>query len=203
MLAVDRAGLVCADGPTHHGVFDVSFLRGVPGMTVYSPETASELRESFEKAFAAGAPAAVRYPKSGDCPDGAETYTVCAGGTVKYRDFGSPKTVAVTYGRMAADVCAAAAAAGDTRVIKLIKIHPIDYKTLAPLLDGAQALLLCEEGIRAGGVAEGIAAALAGGRPTRIRAIEGFVPHGDEHSLKKLLGFLPEQLADDLRSLKQ
>ncbi len=203
VLAVDRAGLVCADGPTHHGVFDVSFLRGVPGMTVYSPETASELRESFEKAFAAGAPAAVRYPKSGDCPDGAETYTVCAGGTVKYRDFGSPKTVAVTYGRMAADVCAAAAAAGDTRVIKLIKIHPIDYKTLAPLLDGAQALLLCEEGIRAGGVAEGIAAALAGGRPTRIRAIEGFVPHGDEHSLKKLLGFLPEQLADDLRSLKQ
>ena len=104
---------------------------------------------------------------------------------------------------MAADVCAAAEAAGDTRVIKLIKIHPIDYKTLAPLLDGAQALLLCEEGIRAGGVAEGIAAALAEGRPTRIRAIEGFVPHGDEHSLKKLLGFLPEQLADDLRSLKQ
>lgn len=53
-----------------------------------------------------------------------------------------------------------------------------------------------------GGVAEGIAAELAGGRRTRIRAIEGFVPHGDAKALKQLLGFLPEQLADDLRGLE-
>ena len=49
---------------------------------------------------------------------------------------------------------------------------------------------------------EGIAAELAGGRRTRIRAIEGFVPHGDAKALKQLLGFLPEQLADDLRGLE-
>ena len=202
VLAIDRAGLVYADGPTHHGVFDVSFLRTVPGMTVYSPETASELRDSFDKAFASKTPAAVRYPKSSECAEDTGAYTVCADGDLKYRDFGSPKKVAVTYGRMAADVCAAAALAGDTRVVKLVKIHPIDYKALGALLDGAEALLLCEEGIHAGGVAEGIAAELAGGRRTRIRAIEGFVPHGDAKALKQLLGFLPEQLADDLRGLE-
>lgn len=202
VLAIDRAGLVYADGPTHHGVFDVSFLRTVPGMTVYSPETASELRDSFDKAFASKTHAAVRYPKSSECAEDTGAYTVCADGDLKYRDFGSPKKVAVTYGRMAADVCAAAALAGDTRVVKLVKIHPIDYKALGALLDGAEALLLCEEGIHAGGVAEGIAAELAGGRRTRIRAIEGFVPHGDAKALKQLLGFLPEQLADDLRGLE-
>ena len=103
---------------------------------------------------------------------------------------------------MAADVCAAAEAAGDTRVIKLIKIHPIDYKTLAPLLDGAQACCCARRNPRRR--RRGIAAALAEGpadaHPAPSRAL---FPTATSIRLKKLLGFLPEQLADDLRSLKQ
>ncbi|MFR5864741.1 MAG: 1-deoxy-D-xylulose-5-phosphate synthase N-terminal domain-containing protein [Acutalibacteraceae bacterium] len=189
VLAVDRAGLVCADGPTHHGVFDVSFLRGVPGMTVYSPETASELRESFEKAFAAGAPAAVRYPKSGDCPDEAETYTVCAGGDVKYRDFGSPKpSPSPTDGWRRTSALPQRRPA--TRVIKLIKIHPID-QTLAPLLDGAR--LAAVRGRSRGGIAEESPPRCR--RPAdRIRAIRALFPTATSVRLKSCSASFPSSL---------
>ena len=67
VFAVDRAGLVGDDGPTHHGVFDVGFLRQVPGMTVLCPADQAELAWMLRKAvFELSGPVAVRYPKGGD-----------------------------------------------------------------------------------------------------------------------------------------
>lgn len=200
VLAIDRAGLVPEDGPTHHGVFDVSFLRSVPGMTVYSPETEGEMRVSFEKAFASASPSAVRYPK-GTCPADSGVYTELCGGDIKYTDIGTPEKAVITYGRLCAQALEAARLAGNTRVIKLLKINPIDASALGRLLEGIKALFLPEEGIRNGGVAEWIASEFGAGRKTEIRAIERFVPHGDDWSLLGLLGLLPEQMADALRSL--
>ena len=82
-----------------------------------------------------------------------------------------------------------------------MKINPIDASALGRLLEGIKALFLPEEGIRNGGVAEWIASEFGAGRKTEIRAIERFVPHGDDRSLLGLLGLLPEQMADALRSL--
>ena len=63
VLAVDRAGLVGADGATHHGVFDLSYLRCVPNMTVMAPADENETWQMLNTALALGAPAAVRYPR--------------------------------------------------------------------------------------------------------------------------------------------
>lgn len=64
VLCIDRAGLSAGDGATHHGIFDVSFLSSIPGMTIYTPATYDTLRVALHTALRLGAPAAVRYPNS-------------------------------------------------------------------------------------------------------------------------------------------
>ncbi|MBQ8815218.1 MAG: 1-deoxy-D-xylulose-5-phosphate synthase [Lachnospiraceae bacterium] len=63
IFAVDRAGLVGKDGPTHHGVFDLSFLTGIPGMTVIAPKNRYELRAALDYAVELKTPVAIRYPR--------------------------------------------------------------------------------------------------------------------------------------------
>jgi 1-deoxy-D-xylulose-5-phosphate synthase len=62
-IAMDRAGLVGDDGPTHHGVFDLSYLRHLPGMTLMAPKDENELRHMLKTAIYSGAPMALRYPR--------------------------------------------------------------------------------------------------------------------------------------------
>jgi 1-deoxy-D-xylulose-5-phosphate synthase len=62
LICIDRAGLNSGDGATHHGVFDVSFLSGIPGLKIYTPATYSALRRAMSEAIALDAPAAIRYP---------------------------------------------------------------------------------------------------------------------------------------------
>jgi len=62
-IAMDRAGVVGDDGPTHHGVFDISYLRHLPGMTMMAPKDENELRNMLKTAINAGVPVALRYPR--------------------------------------------------------------------------------------------------------------------------------------------
>ena len=63
VFVLDRAGLVGADGPTHHGTFDLSFLRTVPGMTILAPSNENELRDMLTAAIDMDGPVAIRYPR--------------------------------------------------------------------------------------------------------------------------------------------
>ena len=63
VFAVDRAGLVGADGPTHHGLFDISYLRHIPNMVVMAPKDEGELRSMLKTAIKCGKPAVIRYPR--------------------------------------------------------------------------------------------------------------------------------------------
>ncbi|KUO58894.1 MAG: 1-deoxy-D-xylulose-5-phosphate synthase [Gracilibacter sp. BRH_c7a] len=64
VLAIDRAGVVGEDGPTHHGVFDISFFRAIPNLTIMAPKDENELRHMINTAFTYDHPVAVRYPRS-------------------------------------------------------------------------------------------------------------------------------------------
>ncbi len=67
VFAIDRAGLVGADGETHHGIFDVGYLRQVPGMTVLCPANAAQLKDMLRQAvYEISGPVAIRYPRGGD-----------------------------------------------------------------------------------------------------------------------------------------
>ena len=64
VFAVDRAGLVGEDGPTHHGAFDLSFLRIIPGLTVFVPKDEAELQSLLATALTLDGPSVIRYPRS-------------------------------------------------------------------------------------------------------------------------------------------
>ena len=161
LLAVDRAGLVGADGETHNGVFDVGFLRQVPGMQIWCPASYQELRDMLAEALKYDGPSAVRYPK------GAE------GG---YREGGAAPICAlrkgndlaiISYGTLINEALEAAERLDKegihAGVIKLGMIEPLDREALHNLTCDAGGFLVVEECAAAGSLGEALASE-SGGR---------------------------------------
>lgn len=205
VLALDRAGIVGADGSTHHGIFDVAFLNQIPAFTVYSPETYEELRACLQAALALPSPAAVRYPRGKEAVTAREP--VLKTDDVEITEFGGKPTVTLfTYGKMGETACRAAKLLAEkgigTRVVRLIRIKPLNAAALAAYTADTSTAYMLEEGIREGGVGELLFARFAelgAARRFRIRAIEAHVPmHGSNEELYRDLGFLPEQVASEL-----
>ena len=101
VLAVDRCGIVGEDGETHQGMFDVGYLRQVPGLKIFSPASFAELREDLHAAlYACTGPAAIRYPRGGE-----GSYTAAAAGTLLREGY---SCTVICYGTMINAVLAAA-----------------------------------------------------------------------------------------------
>ncbi len=177
VLGVDRAGIVGDDGETHQGIFDVAFLSTIPGVTVLAPANFAELRAMLKSAFNDyDGPVAVRYPRGGESPLLAQ-YPATEKAFDEYAPAGSSRAI-ITYGRTFAAALAAADRLGDTAVIKLNRVLPLDNGAVAAAAKYDQ-LLFAEEGIRSGGAGMQFIAALSlnGYRgKTALHAIDGFVP---------------------------
>ncbi len=187
-LCIDRAGLNGADGPTHHGVFDVAMLSMIPNVRIFAPVTFAGVARALHVALGTDGVCAVRYPAGGESAAiAAAFYPNGEAGRIGVRSFQngeSPVLTVVTHGRIAAEALAAAERLqkeGITlRVLLCEYIAP--YTELAaevvPLLAGDGVLLL-EEEIRAGGFGMNLRDALlrAGVKiPALILAAEsGFV----------------------------
>lgn len=143
VFAVDRAGLVGEDGETHHGMFDVGYLRLVPGMRVCCPANFAELRQMLREAVLdCKGPVAVRYPRGGEGKRylGVQTDTRIREGT---------DCTLVCYGTMiepalaAAERCAARGCA--VEVLKLATISPVDWETIEASVRKTGKLAVAEE----------------------------------------------------------
>ncbi len=190
VFAIDRAGLVGADGETHHGVFDVSYLLSVPGMTVLSPASFEELRDMLT--FAANnltGPVAVRYPRGreGDYKDGGVAPS-------KVLRSGSDVTI-ITYGIQINDALSAAEALAEkdvsAEVIKLDFLAPIDMRTITASAEKTGRVLVFEETAEGCGVGARIISGLKPGSLKWAKVLDlgrGFVQHGDTQSLRKERG---------------
>ena len=210
VLALDRAGLVGEDGPTHHGIFDSAFLQQIPGFTVYSPETYRELSACLREAVSLPSPTAVRYPRGKEelCEEAPalETKELCI------YDYGEkPSAVFYTYGRLSREVRRCAALLWDKgipcRVIKLIRIKPLNRKALAAYAESASMLYFAEEGIREGGVGEGLFAAFGEMGVCKEKALcirgisDTFPTHGSTGELYADLGLTAKQMAAEAEGL--
>ncbi len=180
VLAVDRAGLVGEDGATHHGVFDVGFLRQVPGMKLLAPASMAEQQAMLTWAIEShDGPIAIRYPRGGD-RDYRENGFVPGGDTVIRHRQGQDVTI-LTYGVLlqnamdAADILARQGIAAT--VLRLQDLSDIPYDRIAQLAAGQHWVVM--EEVSAGC---GIGAELAlhsPGKKIHVRDLgTDFVPHG-------------------------
>jgi len=197
LLALDRAGLVGEDGPTHHGVFDIAFLRHLPGMILMAPKDGPELRAMLDFALAQSGPVAIRYPRG--CPpqggiQGTETSAIHLGRSERLR-MGTDGAV-FAYGRMVEPTLKAAeqaAAEGvSLTVINARFAKPLDADAIREAACLAGPLFTVEDHALAGGfgsaVAEFVADAGLSCRLVRIGIPDAFVEHGNPAQLDALLG---------------
>ncbi len=160
LLAIDRAGLVGPDGPTHAGAFDLSYLRCVPNLTVMAPADEAECRRMLTTGFLLDGPAAVRYPRGTGpgvpVPDGLEPLPVGRGELrregreVAILAFGAPLAAALEAGE-----------ALDATVANMRFVKPLDEELVLALARGHGLLVTVEENAVAGGAGSAVAECLA------------------------------------------
>lgn len=204
VLAVDRCGIVGADGETHHGCLD--YLSQIPGMTVLVPASFDELRQMFRRAVEdIPGPVAVRYPRGGE--------NGYAGGwngdAVQVLREGGDAAV-VTCGILTGEALRAAdalqAEGVGVRVVKLAQVSPLNGKELCAALDGVKRLVVAEDQLRAGGLGERLSALLleqdAGIGKIRLRNAGTALPtQGSTAQLWHELGLDAEGIAQAVREV--
>lgn len=150
LFAIDRAGLVGADGPTHAGAFDLSFLRCIPNLTVMAPSDENECRQMLYTGFQMNSPAAVRYPR-GTGP-GAEIQaemTALPLGKGRLRRQGE-KVAFLAFGSMVTPALAAAEALNAT-VADMRFVKPLDAELVCRLAESHDLIITVEENVVMGG----------------------------------------------------
>lgn len=196
VFAVDRAGLVGEDGETHQGVFDVNYLRSVPGMQVLCPSNRAELRVMLRRAvLEMDGPVAVRWPRGGDgaFTEVAEKPILRAGSDITM----------IAYGTMINNVLEAAALLEQrgvsAEVIKLESVKPVRMREITASVRKTGRLLVAEDAICIGCAGKEILSQLrlCGIRvPTRLCNLgDRFVTHGKVQELQRLYGLDAESLA--------
>ncbi len=202
VLLLDRAGIVAGDGVTHQGIFDYSMFSSIPNVNIYSPETYAELEDALTAAFERRELAVIRYPKGGER---VERVATRASEALAYTDgVENADAVIVTYGRITGEAERAAEMLADkcsVGLIKLVRIYPIAAEEIIRLTQNAKLVYVLEEGIRSGGVGEKLAAAYAKrGSAVRVivRAIDGYLPHGDQKSLESVCGLTANDAVSDV-----
>lgn len=195
VFAVDRAGLVGEDGETHHGVFDVGFLRQAPGMTVLCPGSTAELQDMLSWAiYRQNGPVAIRYPRgSGGAyqasawPNNEEASR--EGAVCLHRP--GEKVMLVTYGSLLGNALEAAELLSrqgvDTGVLRLLTVAPLPLQKVADSLGAGTHVVVLEEVCRCSGVAQELAWQLRRLRPDcRVESLDlghRYIPHGSMEDL--------------------
>ena len=159
-FAIDRAGIVGADGPTHQGAFDLSFLRCVPGMTVFAPADEAECRNMLYTAFLHPGPTAVRYPRgSGPGVPENQQMTQVPIGKAQLRREGR-EVALLAFGSMLAPALEAGEDL-DATVVNMRSVKPLDTEMIKQLADTHELLVTVEENSIRGGAGAGVAETLA------------------------------------------
>lgn len=186
LFAIDRAGLVGADGPTHAGSFDLSYLRSIPNMLIMAPADENECRQMLTSGFRHTGPAAVRYPR-GSGPGVEVLHTLDTLPIGKASVIREGKQVALlAFGTMVTPALAAGDAL-NASVVNMRFIKPLDEDLLLELAGSHDLLVTVEENAVAGGagsaVSEFLSAADIQIPVLQLGLPDQFIDHGDQTQL--------------------
>jgi len=203
ILCLDRAGIVGDDGPTHHGVFDISLFRVVPNLVILQPQDECELANMLFSAFKWDRPAMLRYPRG--CGPGktlpeefseltpGQAEVVSEGDTVQIWALGDMLPLAA---RVARKIEQAGLNAG---IVNPRFIVPIDIELLSRQAGKARCIVTLENGVVNGGFGSIVAEALADlnftGKCLRFGWPNAFIPHGSYEELCKRYGLTEDVIA--------
>ncbi len=182
LLAVDRAGLVGADGATHAGSFDLSYLRCLPNITVMAPADENECRRMLSTGFLLNGPAAVRYPRGTGPGVAVETsLEPLPVGKAEIRREGR-RVALLAFGSMLTPALEAGAAF-DATVVNMRFVKPLDEELVRELAHTHELLITIEENAVAGGAGSAVNECLAAaGLTTSVVNLglpDRFIEHGD------------------------
>ena len=218
VLAVDRAGLVGEDGETHHGVFDVGFLRQAPGLKILCPGSLKELGDMLTWAVEKhNGPVAVRYPRGGDRDYKSSAWnnedTLCKNGQLMCHREGKDVTI-VTYGTLVQNAMAAAQILQqkgvEASVVRLLTVSPLPVEELCQKLSANSHVVVLEETCSESGICQSLGWEIAHRVPgCRIDGIDlghQYVTHGALDMLYAHYGLDAQSVADfimEVRSIEK
>ena len=216
-LCIDRAGLVGEDGPTHHGVFDLAYLRTIPGMTIAAPRNGDELRRLMYTSLTLEGPIAIRYPRgrAKATPSGT-TDPVAIGRGERLKD-GNDLAV-LTIGTVADDAAEAIRRAEEGTGLSIAHydmrfVKPIDSEILEEVASKNCPIITIEDGIADGGMGSAVLEWLADHintgdshgkampRVIRMGVPDRFIPQGTPAQLHKLCGYDTEGIYTTIKSV--
>lgn len=212
VLAVDRAGLVGEDGETHHGIFDVGFLRQTPGMTVLCPASLAEQKQMLRWAVEdCTGPVAVRYPRGGDGTyrDSAWIPGMAArDGVLACHRTGADVTL-ITYGTLLDNVMQAAELLDrqgiHATVLRLLTVAPLPVAQIVSGISARHHVVIVEEVCAGSGIRQDLAWELCHALPDcKVDGIDlghRFVTHGSPASLYQYCGLDAQSIADYTREV--
>ena len=208
VFALDRGGLVGADGPTHHGAFDISYLRCVPNLTVMTPADENECRQMLYTGMTLNSPSAVRYPR-GAGPGVAieKTMTALAVGegviVRELKGFDARRVAILAFGAMVKPATDAAEELNAT-VANMRFVKPIDHALIFKLATSHDYFVTVEENVVMGGAGSAVLESLAAqdlAIPTlQLGLPDAFVEHGDPATLLADCGLNREGIIASIRA---
>lgn len=210
IFAIDRGGIVGEDGPTHHGLFDLSFLRCLPNMTIMAPKDENELRRMLVTAVQHNGPIAIRYPRGSavgveltepiTALSVGDAERLTTGEDVAILAIGRPVADAVTASeRLAADGIAAT-------VVNCRFVKPLNLEQLTTWIGKMSNVVTVEENVLHGGFGSAVIEILsdAGIRPKRLERMgipDEFVTHGAPDLLRSQYGLTAEGIESTVRRM--
>ena len=205
VFAIDRAGLVGEDGPTHHGVFDLAYMRMIPNMRVLAPSNEAELVNALHTALELGGPFAIRYPRgaAAGVPLPEEPCALEPGRAQTLRE-GSDVAL-LAFGRMVGHALKAAElleeAGVSARVVDMRWVKPLDIDAVVAAAS-TKLVVTLEEGVIMGGAGSAVMEAMADKALTtpvlQLGIPDEFVTQGTANELFRSLNLHPEGIAHSI-----
>lgn len=195
IFGIDRAGIVGADGETHHGMFDISYLTHIPNMTVLAPADKDELERMMDHAMTLDGPSSIRYPRgtASEFNLGGEidrSFVMRAGSDVEIWSAGNMLETAVTAAEMLREKGI------DAGVVNARILKPLDLEAIKESASRTKLIVTLEDNVISGGFGQALAAELNNTDILNLGWPDEFIEHGTSQELYEKHGLDPHSITE-------